>query len=141
MAWSFPSWKSIVYGKIPQNKALYNLIKYIYEHTGVGGTVGTNEIEDAAVTTDKVHDAAITLGKLAAASVNTEKLIMFVSTEQTGTGEAQSIAHNLSVSPATVLIIPTLIPADGMESDYTKGTSNINATVTTGAKYVVVAIA
>ncbi|KYC53880.1 MAG: hypothetical protein AMQ22_00080 [Candidatus Methanofastidiosum methylothiophilum] len=64
MAWSFPSWKSIVYGKIPQNKALYNLIKYIYEHTGVGGTVGTSEIEDGAVTTDKVHSAAISYDKL-----------------------------------------------------------------------------
>jgi hypothetical protein len=67
----------------------------------------------------------------------------FVSTEQTGTGSAQSIAHGLGRAPSLVLIAPTdTAPATTGAYTVTEGThdaTNIVVTVTTGKKFKVLA--
>lgn len=78
-------------------------------------------------------------------TVGTAKLKMFVSTEQTGNGSAQSIAHGLGVVPSAVLVIPTdVAPATTGQYTAAEGThtsTNVVVTVTSGKKYKVVAFA
>lgn len=92
---------------------------------GVGGTVGSAELEDGAVTYAKAA--------------------MFISAETTATGSAQSIAHGLGVVPAKVLVVPTELAADlaaGYDAaEGTHTTTNVVVTVTSGAKFKVFAIA
>lgn len=96
----------------------------------------------SAINTGTVEDGSITTAKLAAAAVTSAKMAIFVSTEQTGTGAAQTIAHGLGVTPSKVLIVPTYVPADGITiTEGTHGTANVAVTVTTGAKFKVLAIA
>jgi hypothetical protein len=68
---------------------------------------------------------------------------LFVSTEQTGTGSAQNIAHGLGVTPLGVLIAPTdTAPATTGAYTLTEGAhdaTNVVATVTTGKKFKVLA--
>lgn len=79
----------------------------------------------------------------AAGAVTFAKANVFVSTEQTGTGSAQNIAHGLGAVPAAVLIVPTdtapvtvgLYTAIEGAHDIT----NVVATVTSGKKYKVLA--
>lgn len=70
---------------------------------------------------------------------------VFVSTEQTGTGAAQSIPHGLGVTPSKVFVTPTdLAPATTGQFTVTEGThtaTNVVVTVTSGKKYKVIAIA
>lgn len=69
--------------------------------------------------------------------------LVFVSTEQTGNGSQQSIAHGLGVTPAAVLIVPTdLTPSTVGQYAAVEGThtsTNVLATVTNGKKYKVLA--
>lgn len=95
------------------------------------GSIDTAELADGAVETDKIADAA----------VNTDKIAVFSSEEQTGTGDAQSIAHGLGAEPSTVLILLSTVGTDGASYTFTKGSANVNVTATSGAKYYVVAIA
>lgn len=73
------------------------------------------------------------------------KTKQFVSTEQTGNGSAQSIAHGLGLVPAAVLIVPTdLTPATVGSYSAVEGThtaTNVVVTVTSGKKYKVWAFA
>lgn len=100
---------------------------------------------------DGINNAAA--GVLAAGSVSTEELAddavtgakinNFKSTEQTGTGSEQDIAHGLGSTPSLVMVIPSL-NKDGADCSFAEGTHgsvNIKVTATTGAKYYVVAIA
>lgn len=70
---------------------------------------------------------------------------IFVSTEQTGTGSAQNVAHGLGVIPNQVLVSFTELPAglaggaDVAEGSHT--TTNVVLTVTNGLKFKVLAIA
>jgi|GEM_PF-5660900 len=104
------------------------------------GSIDTPELADGAVETDKVADAAIENGKLGAAAVDSSKMDYFLSDEQTGDGTAQNIAHGLEVEPALVLIIPSLVGTDGATITFTKGSTNVIVTATTGAKYRVFAM-
>jgi hypothetical protein len=67
----------------------------------------------------------------------------FISTEQTGTGSAQNIAHGLGKVPRAVLIIPTdTAPATTGQYTVTEGShtaTNVVVTVTSGKKYKAVA--
>lgn len=80
-----------------------------------------------------------------AAGLNFAALNQFVSTEQTGTGSAQNVAHGLGVVPAAVLIVPTdTAPATtgaytAVEGSHTS--TNVVVTVTSGKKYKVWAMA
>lgn len=70
---------------------------------------------------------------------------IFISTEQTGTGSAQNIAHGLGVTPTKVFVAPTdLTPATVGSYVVTEGAhdaTNVVVTVTTSKKYKVLAIA
>jgi hypothetical protein len=67
----------------------------------------------------------------------------FVSTEQTGTGAAQNVAHGLGAAPTKVFVAPTELAADlAAGYDVAEGAhdaTNVVLTVTTGAKFKVLA--
>jgi len=67
----------------------------------------------------------------------------FVSTEQTGTGAPQNIAHGLGVIPSDVLVVPTdLAPATTGDYTVTEGAhdaTDVIVTVTIDKKFKVVA--
>ena len=92
------------------------------------------------VTIDNAGVAAI-----GAKKVTYAKAALFISTEQTGTGAAQNIAHGLGAVPAKVLVTPTdLTPATVGSYVVTEGThdgTNVVVTVTSGKKFKVLAIA
>jgi hypothetical protein len=69
----------------------------------------------------------------------------FKSTEQTGTGSSQDVAHGLGVVPRLVIVYPTdTSPATVGSYAMTEGShdaTNVKVTVTSGKKYKVVAFA
>lgn len=69
----------------------------------------------------------------------------FKSTEQTGNGSAQNIAHGLGVTPSLAFVLFTdTAPATAGVATMTEGThdaTNVVVTMTTGKKYKVVAFA
>jgi hypothetical protein len=74
------------------------------------------------------------------------KVFMFVSAEQTATGNAQSVAHGLGKVPALVFVIPTSHPGtpDTGAFDIAEGThtfENVVLTVTADVTFKVVAVA
>jgi hypothetical protein len=76
--------------------------------------------------------------------MRTRKPTIFVSSEQTGTGSSQSIAHGLGVKPRFVFIAVTGSPSSYAALSVTEGThtsTNVVVTVTSGWKFKVVAIA
>lgn len=88
---------------------------------------------------------AVGTAALAAGAVTKAKAALFVSTEQTGTGAPQNVAHGLSAVPAFVFVAPTdLAPAT--VGDYTvaegaHNATNVILTVTSGKKFKVIAMA
>lgn len=70
---------------------------------------------------------------------------IFVSTEQTGNGASQNVAHGLGVVPRYVVIVPTdTAPATTGAYTAVEGvhtSTNVVVTVTSGKKYKVLAIA
>ncbi len=72
-------------------------------------------------------------------------LALFVSTEQTGTGAAQNIAHGLGVVPSKVFVAPTdTSPVTVGAYTVTEGahtSTNVVVTVTSGKKFKVLALA
>ena len=65
---------------------------------------------------------------------------VFLSSEQTGNGSAQNVAHGLSTTPALVFAIPSNLSGGVLSVAYGTHTStNAIVTVTTGEKYRVVA--
>lgn len=72
--------------------------------------------------------------------------VPFVSTEQTGTGAPQNVAHGQSDAPTAVLIVPTEVPDNGYGAaipfDIAEGvhtTTNVVVTVTATVKFKVLA--
>lgn len=110
-----------------------------------GDAVGVARAISATVLriTRDVSGAAINGAALTAGTVTAAKAAVFFSTEQTGTGSAQNIAHGLGATPAGVLIVPTdLTPATVGSYAATEGThtsTNVVVTVTNGKKYKVFA--
>ena len=107
--------------------------------------VGTSELVALAVTTAKIDALAVTTAKIAANAVTVAKMKVFKSSEQTGTGSAQNIAHGLAVTPGLVMIFPT-DTSPSMLGTYvvtegSHGSTNVVVTVTSGKKYMVVAFA
>jgi len=104
--------------------------------------VKTSNLANNAASSAKVANNAVTTAKIANGSVTVAKMSVFKSTEQTGTGSAQNIAHGLGVTPGLVMVYPT----DTTTGEYvvTEGShtsTNVVVTVTTGKKYRVVAFA
>lgn len=93
---------------------------------------------DGALT---IGTGAVTTGKLGAAAVTAVKLAFFKSTEQTGNGASQDIAHGLVTTPGLVIVQVT--DALAAESTFVEGVhdaTNVKVTATTGAKYKVIAV-
>ena len=70
-------------------------------------------------------------------------MAIFVSSEQTGNGSAQNVAHGLGIAPSKVLIAPTEFGAS-VAVDIAEGThtaTNVVCTVSNGVKYKVLAFA
>jgi hypothetical protein len=107
--------------------------------------VDTAEIANSAVTTAKIANSSVTTAKLVNGSVTVAKMAVFKSTEQTGTGSAQNIAHGLGASPALVIVYPTdtnvSTTGDYVVTEGSHTTTNVVVTVTNGKKYRVVAFA
>lgn len=101
---------------------------------------GVVTIEALAVTEGKLDDGAVTEDKLGAAAVTAGKAAVFVSTEQTGTGSAQNVAHGLGAIPTLVLVAVT--ESDGEAFDVAEGAhddTNVKVTVTADVKFKVLA--
>lgn len=68
-------------------------------------------------------------------------LDFFKSSEQTGDGGAQSVAHGLSRTPTLVMILPTESDGSGFDVDEGAHTStNVIVTIDSGVKYIVFAM-
>lgn len=107
--------------------------------------VNTAEIANSAVTTVKLANSSVTTAKLVNGSVTVAKMSIFKSTEQTGTGSAQNIAHGLGVAPGLVIVYPTdtsvATAGDYVVTEGSHTSTNVVVTVTNGKKYKVVAFA
>lgn len=90
-------------------------------------------------------DIGISNQEIADGSLKVAKLSVFKSTEQTGTGSSQNVAHGLGVTPGLVIVYPTdTSPATAGVYAMTEGShdaTNVVVTVTSGKKFKVVAIA
>ena len=89
-------------------------------------------------------DGTVTGADIKNATIEAVDLAIFVSDIQTGTGSAQAVAHGLGVAPTKIIVT---VYADANESTPTTVTegsvtaNNISHTVTSGAKYKVLALA
>lgn len=101
-----------------------------------------------AVTATKLGALAVGTAALAAAGVTFAKTLQFISTQQTGTGSAQNVAHGLGVAPTGQVLVAIEAGTDGSGSAGTQcpvvaqGThtsTNVVLTVTSGAKFRVLA--
>jgi hypothetical protein len=102
----------------------------------------SSNVPAAVAVTGDITLTDLGVATIGAGKVSSGKMALFVSTLQTGSGGAQNIAHGLGVTPTTVLLIPASVPATGgLATSFTKGSTNVVATVTNGATYYVVAIA
>jgi len=132
MAVEWPDWKNVIFSKG------LGPLHVLYTATKAALIALDERIEDVEAGT--VAPASIGKTELENDSVDSNKLDYFLSDEETGTGEAQSIAHGLGAEPGLVLIIPSLVGTDGATITFTKGSANVNVTATTGAKYKVFAL-
>lgn len=109
------------------------------------GTVRTENIDPSTIITSDVADGSVTNSKLATGSVTVAKMMMFKSSDQTGSGSAQNIAHGLGVAPAVVIVYPTdtdvATTGSYVVTEGSHTSTNVVVTVTTGKKYKVVAFA
>lgn len=111
----------------------------------VNGVVKTTNIPPSTVINADVADGSISTAKIATGAVTVAKMKTFKSTEQTGSGSAQNIAHGLGSTPSLVIVYPTdtSVATEGVyvvtEGSHTS--TNVVVTVTNGKKYRVVAFA
>jgi len=116
----------------------------ILQDASVGPMVGT--LGQGATVVEPTGDVTINsagVTTIGAGKVTKAKAAVFVSTEQTGTGSAQNVAHGLGAVPAVVLVAPTELAA-GLAAGYdcaegTHTSTNVVVTVTSGAKFKVLA--
>ena len=119
-----------------------------------GGLTGTypNPTLAAGIDAAKIADGTVSstefqyinsLTSNAQTQINSKLTIanIFLSTEQTGTGSSQSIPHGLGVIPSKILLALTNVDVGGATiTEGTHTTTNIVVTVTSAAKYKVLAI-
>lgn len=85
---------------------------------------------------------SIVNGDLVNSTIQSGKISYFKSTEQTGSGSEQDVAHGLGRTPALVLVIPTS-SSEATAYAFAEGThdgTNAKVTATNGAKYIVLAL-
>lgn len=118
--------------------------KYVRDANGVlvpkipeGGYV------DATVIAADVKDATLTNAKFVNSTIQSGKISFFKSTEQTGTGSEQNIAHGLGRTPSLVWVSSSDDNGVTGAITLTEGThdsTNVKVTATTSAKYKVLAL-
>ena len=93
---------------------------------------------------EKTAAAGVTIDACLVKDGAAAKVSGFVSTEQTGTGSSQNVAHGLGVIPSKVLFSFSELPAGlAAGSDFAVGvhdSTNVLVTVTTGIKFYVIAL-
>lgn len=98
----------------------------------------------AAIAYSKLNlSASIVNGDLVNSTIQAGKISFFKSTEQTGTGAPQNIAHGLARTPALVIVISSDDGAVTGAVTLTEGVhdgTNVVVTATSGAKYKVIAL-
>lgn len=89
----------------------------------------------------EIADGSIGTTKLAAGAVTKAKTAMFVSTEQTGTGAPQNVAHGLGAVPTAVFVGVTddALGAGYVVAEGAHGATNVIVTVTATVKFKVMA--
>lgn len=101
------------------------------------------DVADDAVGTPELQNNSVTTAKIANGSVTVAKMSVFKSTEQTGTGSAQNIAHGLGVTPGLVIVYPTdtnvATTGQYVVTEGSHTSTNVVVTVTSGKKFRVVA--
>lgn len=96
------------------------------------------------VVTEKTAAAGVTIdGVLLKDGVSRGKIYasnVFLSTEQTGTGSAQNVAHGFATVPSLVYAVPSNLTGGVYVVTYgAHDATNVIATVTTGEKFQIVA--
>jgi hypothetical protein len=103
------------------------------------------DVADNAIGTAELASNAVTTSKIANGSVTVAKMSVFKSTEQTGTGSTQNIAHGLGATPGLVMVYPTdtnvATTGNYVVTEGSHTNTNVVVTVTSGKKYRVVAFA
>ena|ERR1051326_867741 len=90
--------------------------------------------------TSQIADGAIGNAELTDASIQSGKLSVFKSTEQTGTGSSQNVAHGLGRIPALVLVYFSKVhQADDSWTEGTHDGTNCVVTVSANSKFKIVA--
>lgn len=111
---------------------------------GTAGAITAADLATDSVAAAEIAAGAVGTSELASLAVTKAKALVFVSSEQTGNGSEQSVAHGLGATPAAVLVVPTEHPGtpDTGAFDIAEGThtsTNVLVTVTTNVKYKVFA--
>jgi hypothetical protein len=105
---------------------------------------GTFRVSTAGAITAASVTATTLTGALTGAATSLAAAGRFISSETTGTGSAQNVAHGLGVIPSAVLVSFTELPADlAAGADIAEGThttTNVVLTVTSGVKFKVLAL-
>ena len=89
-------------------------------------------------------DGTVTGADIKNATIEAVDLAIFVSDIQTGTGSAQAVAHGVGVAPSKIIVTVYADANESTPTTVTEGsvtTTNISHTVTSGAKYKVLALA
>lgn len=111
----------------------------------LNGVVRTANIDPSTVIESDVANGAVTNSKLATGSVTVSKMRVFKSTQLTGTGASQNVAHGLGAVPGLVMVYPVdtnvATTGDYVMTEGSHTNTNVVVTVTSGKKFVVVAIA
>lgn len=97
-------------------------------------------IKNGTITTALFAAGAVDEAALGAQAVTAAKIKVFASTEQTGTGAEQSIAHGLGATPGLVWVTITEAAAAFDSGEGTHDATNLKVTVTSGVKYRIFAI-
>ncbi len=105
---------------------------------GASGVAAEKTISGDVTTT---REGVVTIGN---GAVTKAKAKVFASTEQTGTGSSQNVAHGLGAVPQIVLVVPTEHPGtpDTGAFDIAEGahdSTNVVVTVTANVKFKVLA--
>jgi hypothetical protein len=101
-------------------------------------TIGTSELKVDSVETENIKDLNVTNAKLTANTIQSGKVSFFKSTEITGTGANQNIAHGLGRTPG---LISWMITQQGTGDTVVEGTHDgtnviLNFQATTKLKVV-----
>ncbi len=106
-----------------------------------GGVSAAGQFAAGVVDATALASGSVVNAKLGAAAVTATKVSFFKSTEQTGNGSEQNVAHGLVTTPGLVMVVPTKVATAGDTFvEGTHDTTNVKVTAGVGAKFIVIAI-